>query len=66
MPFKRSMHAQASQEDAKSERCRASRGIADDTARIADQVVKGPMTAEAVEDASRAFKKALIERALPK
>ena len=31
---------------------------------VLDQLVKGPMTAEAVEDASRAFKKALIERAL--
>ena len=31
---------------------------------LLDQVVKGPMTAAAVEDASRAFKKALIERAL--
>ena len=31
---------------------------------LLDQLVKGPMTAEAVEDASRAFKKALIERAL--
>src|SRR5215210_2233420 len=31
---------------------------------LIDQLVKGPMTAEAVEDASRAFKKALIERAL--
>ena len=33
-------------------------------AELLDQLVKGPMTAEAVEDASRAFKKALIERAL--
>ncbi len=31
---------------------------------LLDQLVQGPMTAEAVEDASRAFKKALIERAL--
>jgi transposase-like protein len=31
---------------------------------LLDRLVKGPMTAEAVEDASRAFKKALIERAL--
>ena len=31
---------------------------------LLDQLVKGPMTAGAVEDASRAFKKALIERAL--
>jgi len=31
---------------------------------LLDQLVKGPMTAEAVEDASRAFKKALIERTL--
>ena len=31
---------------------------------LLDQLVKGPMTAEAVDDASRAFKKALIERAL--
>ena len=31
---------------------------------LLDQMVKGPMTAEAVEQASRAFKKALIERAL--
>ena len=31
---------------------------------LLDQLVKGPMTAEAVEDTSRAFKKALIERAL--
>jgi len=31
---------------------------------LLDQLVKGPMTAAAVEDASRAFKKALIERAL--
>lgn len=31
---------------------------------LLDQLVKGPMTAEAVQDASRAFKKALIERAL--
>ena len=31
---------------------------------LLDQLVKGPMSAEAVEDASRAFKKALIERAL--
>jgi len=33
-------------------------------AELLDQLVSGPMTAEAVEDASRAFKKALIERAL--
>jgi transposase-like protein len=31
---------------------------------LLDQLVKGPMTVEAVEEASRAFKKALIERAL--
>src|SRR5688572_10956745 len=31
---------------------------------LLDQLVKGPMTAEALDDASRAFKKALIERAL--
>jgi transposase-like protein len=31
---------------------------------LLDQLVKGPMSAEAVEEASRAFKKALIERAL--
>jgi transposase-like protein len=31
---------------------------------LLDQLVKGPMTAEAVEDISRAFKKALIERTL--
>jgi transposase-like protein len=31
---------------------------------LLDQLVKGPMTAQAVEGASRAFKKALIERAL--
>src|SRR3970040_58764 len=31
---------------------------------LLDQLVKGPMSAEAVEDVSRAFKKALIERAL--
>ena len=31
---------------------------------LLDQLVKGPMTAEAVDDVSRAFKKALIERAL--
>ncbi len=31
---------------------------------LLDQLVKGPMTAAAVEDTSRAFKKALIERAL--
>ena len=31
---------------------------------LLDQFVKGPMTAEAVEGVSRAFKKALIERAL--
>ena len=31
---------------------------------LLDQLVKGPMTAEAVQDASHAFKKALIERAL--
>jgi putative transposase len=31
---------------------------------LLDQLVQGPMSAEAVEDASRAFKKALIERAL--
>ena len=31
---------------------------------LLDQLVKGPLTAAAVEDASRAFKKALIERAL--
>ncbi len=31
---------------------------------LLDQLVKGPMTAEAVDGASRAFKKALIERAL--
>src|SRR5262245_8076969 len=33
-------------------------------AELLDQLVKGPMSAEAVDDASRAFKKALIERAL--
>jgi putative transposase len=31
---------------------------------LLDHLVEGPMTAEAVDDASRAFKKALIERAL--
>jgi len=31
---------------------------------LLDQLVKGPMSAEAVQDASQAFKKALIERAL--
>jgi putative transposase len=31
---------------------------------LLDQLVNGPMTAEAVDDVSRAFKKALIERAL--
>lgn len=31
---------------------------------LLDQLVKGPMTAQAIEEASRAFKKALIERAL--
>ena len=33
-------------------------------AELLDQFVKGPMTAEAVQGASQAFKKALIERAL--
>lgn len=33
-------------------------------AELLDQLVKGPMTAEAVEDISRSLKKALIERAL--
>jgi len=33
-------------------------------AELLDHLVKGPMTAEALEDASQAFKKALIERAL--
>lgn len=33
-------------------------------AELVDQFVKGPMTAEAVQDLSMAFKKALIERAL--
>jgi putative transposase len=33
-------------------------------AELLDQMVKGPMTPEAVQDASQAFKKALIERAL--
>ena len=38
---------------------------AEDTpAELHDQFVKGPMTAEAVQGASQAFKKALIERAL--
>ncbi len=31
---------------------------------LLDQLVKGPMSAQAVQDASQAFKKALIERAL--
>ena len=31
---------------------------------LLDQLVQGPMTAKAVDDVSRAFKKALIERAL--
>lgn len=31
---------------------------------LLDELVKGPMSAQAVDDASRAFKKALIERAL--
>lgn len=35
--------------------------ISDD---LIDQFVKGPMTADAVQAASMAFKKALIERAL--
>src|SRR5258708_29732557 len=34
------------------------------TPALLDELVKGPMTAEAIEDVSRAFKKALIERAL--
>src|SRR4051812_16809057 len=33
-------------------------------AELLDQLVKGPMTPEAVQDAAQAFKKALIERAL--
>jgi len=33
-------------------------------AELVDQFVKGPMTAEAAQDLSMAFKKALIERAL--
>ena len=33
-------------------------------AELLDQLVKGPMTPEAVQDASQAFKKALIERVL--
>ena len=32
---------------------------------LLDGLVKGPMTAEAVNEAGQAFKKALIERALP-
>ena len=31
---------------------------------LLDQLVKGPMTPESIQDASRAFKKALIERAM--
>jgi putative transposase len=31
---------------------------------LLEQFMNGPMTAEAVQDASQAFKKALIERAL--
>ena len=31
---------------------------------LLDHLVKGPMSAEAVQEASTAFKKALIERAL--
>lgn len=31
---------------------------------LIDRFIKGPMTAEAVQDAAMAFKKALIERAL--
>ncbi len=31
---------------------------------LIEQFVKGPMSAEAIQDASMAFKKALIERAL--
>ena len=31
---------------------------------LLDELVKGPMSAQAVDEASRAFKKALIERAL--
>ncbi|MEE3157912.1 MAG: IS256 family transposase, partial [Pseudomonadota bacterium] len=31
---------------------------------LVEQLVKGPMTAEAIQDISMAFKKALVERAL--
>ncbi|RMV28175.1 hypothetical protein ALP14_05285, partial [Pseudomonas amygdali pv. myricae] len=31
---------------------------------IPQELIKGPMSAEAIQDASMAFKKALIERAL--
>lgn len=39
-------------------------GVAVDPKELIDQFVKGPMSAEAVQAASMAFKKALIERAL--
>src|SRR3972149_12186099 len=64
MSTHRRQYAQASQEDAEGQCRRAGGGVAQDPAGLLDQLVKGPMTAEAVDAASRAFKKALIERAL--
>ena len=40
------------------------RGLPKIPQELLDQFVRGPMTAESVQSASQAFKKALIERAL--
>ncbi len=63
----RSMYAEQDEAEERSD-CREIGGVAQALPTIPkellDQFVQGPMTAEAIQDASMAFKKALIERAL--
>ena len=67
MSIERNVDGQASQKDTESERCRGAAQAAvlpKIPPELLDQLVKGPMTRESIQDASRAFKRALIERAM--
>ena len=64
MSSDRRQYAKASQEIAKANAAAQAAVLPTIPPELLDQLVKGPMTAETVEGVSRAFKKALIERAL--
>lgn len=60
----RSMYADEQDEDKERDDSRQDGGAAVDPRELIDQFVTGPMTGDAVNAATVAFKKALIERAL--